>query len=124
MKKSQDRFEVANTSTNGNASFRPEVINMDDLAIMSDMDLIKRHRELHDQKNWAYEQLIDLRPWEEEIAYVRREQQIRQAQRDAHAEYVNKENNAWADEEFHLEPGDFDNAAFVYAASGGRPRWS
>lgn len=108
----------------GWSSQLPEVIDSDVLAGMLDEDLITRLRLLEDEKNKLYEQHADGRPWEEEIAYVRREQQVRRGRRDAHQDYMRKVESElfWA--ESGLPAGDFDNSAYVYAATGGRPRWS
>lgn len=102
----------------------PDVINVDDIAVMKDEDLIVRLRTLEDDKNKAVDGCIDTRPWEEEIAYIRREQQIRRARRDAHLEFERYSEVEFNRTEAGLPPGDFDNLAFVYAATGGKPRWN
>jgi hypothetical protein len=102
----------------------PDVVTIDDLGVMLDEDLIVRLRALEEGKNKGYEANVDLRPWEEEIAYIRREQQIRRTRRDAHAEWVSKDAEEFARIEASLPAGDFDNTAFVYAATGGRPRYN
>ena len=102
----------------------PEVVNVDDLGIMLDEDLIVRLRSLEDDKGKAYDLHLDTRPWEEEIAYVRREQQIRRIRRDSHADYLRKAEQEFVHSEVGLPAGDFDNYNFVHAATGGRPRWN
>lgn len=103
----------------------PEVVTVDVLGTMLDEDLVTRLRALDDEKNRIYENGgADPRPWEEEVAYVRREQQIRRARRDSHAEYVQKAEGEFNRLEASLPAGDFDNSAFVNAANGGRPRWN
>lgn len=102
----------------------PEVVTIDVLGAMLDEDLIVRLRALEDEKGKAYENHQDLAPWEVEIAYIRREQQVRRSRRDNHADYVRKAEEEFARTEAGLPAGDFDNSAFVYAASGGRPRWN
>jgi hypothetical protein len=93
--------------------------------MMLDEDLVVRFRALDDEKNRLYETgSVDPRPWEEEIAYLRREQQIRRIRREAHAEYVQKVDGELNRLEAYLPAGDFDNSAFVYAAQGGRPRFN
>ena len=108
----------------GATSNLPEVINIDVLGVMLDEDLITRLRSLEDDKNQAYENHQDLKPWEEEIAYIRREQQVRRTRRDKHSEFVTKAESEFVRSEVFLPAGDFDNSNFVYAASGGRPRWN
>jgi len=94
------------------------------LGTLQDQDLIVRLRALDDDRNRAFESRLDTRPWEEEIAYVRREQQRRRVWRETHAEYLRKEQQDFERIEATLPSVDFDNSAFVYAASGGRPRWN
>ncbi len=102
----------------------PEIVTIDALATMPDEDLIGRLRALEEEKSKAYEAHVDVRSWEEEIAYIRREQQIRRTRRDAQMEYNRKVESEFAQSEAGLPAGDFDNSVFVYAATGGRPRWN
>jgi hypothetical protein len=102
----------------------PEVVSIDVLGTLLDEDLIVRLRALDDDRNKVIDARGDSRPWEEEIAYVRREQQMRRTRRENHQEFVRKEQKTFDDLEASLPPGDFDNSAFVYAANGGRPRWN
>lgn len=101
----------------------PEVVNVDVLGAMLDEDLIVRLRSLEADKDKAYEAYGEARPWEEEIAYIRREQQIRRIRRDEHSNYVRQSELEFARAEAGLPAGDFDNSTYVYAATGGRPRW-
>lgn len=102
----------------------PDVANMDALAVMQDDELLQRLRGLEDGRLQAFDSHIDTRPWEEELAYVRREQQLRRRRREAHEEYVRRVEDEYALVESQLPAGDFDNLAYVYAATGGRPRWN
>jgi hypothetical protein len=102
----------------------PEIVNIDVLGTLLDEDLIVRLRALDDDRNRAYEARADTVPWETEIAYVRREQQMRRVRRDSHTDYVRREQELFDRAERDLPPGDFDNSVFVYAATGGRPRWN
>ncbi len=97
---------------------------MDVLGAIDDKDLILRFQALDEDRLRAYEAGRDTRPWEEEIAYVRREQQIRRTRRDAHARLTAAAQAEYERIEAGLPQGDFDNSAFVYAAMGGRPRWN
>lgn len=125
MQKNRKRFEGSTVETRHRHEISgivlPDVANMDDLAVMLDEDLIVRLRELEDDKSRAYDAHVDVRPWEVELAYIRREQQIRRNRRDAYAEYVRLLNEE-EQNEYLLPQGDFDNSAYVYAATGGRPR--
>lgn len=131
MQKTRNRSEasggnVSYTSVRRSMVTRPEVVSTDVLETMLDEDLIAHFRALDSSMRLAYESSAqcDLRPWEEEIAYVRREQQVRRGRREAHTAYVQRTEREFNLAEMNLPPGDFDNSAFVYAASGGRPRWS
>lgn len=128
MQKTRKRSE---TSTHGHSAHAhrypaslPEVVSVDVIGTMPDEDLIVRLRALDDDRNRVFEAHLDPRPWEEEIAYIRREQQIRRARRDEHQDYVRRMETEFSLAEFGLPAGDFDNSAYVYAATGGRPRWS
>jgi len=101
----------------------PEVVSIDVLGAMLDEDLIVRLRTLEADKEKTYASYVDTRPWEEELAYIRREQQMRRVRRDTHMEYVRQAELDFARLEASLPAGDFDNSAYVYAASGGRHRW-
>lgn len=97
---------------------------MDELGVMLDEDLNSRLRTLEDDKNKAYESHFETRVWEIEIAYIRREQQMRRIRRDFHFDFERKTKEDFDRLEASLPAGDFDNTAFVYAATGGRPRWN
>lgn len=66
----------------------PEVVNMDDLATMLDDELYAHANAMEHGRARAYDQRHDTTPWEQEIAYARREMQIRQQRRFAHENYV------------------------------------
>lgn len=102
----------------------PDLISTDLLGTMQDEDLLLRLRALEEDCNRAYESGRDTYPWEVEIAYVRREQQIRRGRRDVHARLTAAAQVEFDRIEAALPQGDFDNSTFVYAASGGRPRWN
>lgn len=100
----------------------PDVINVDVLAMMSEVDLIARLRSLEEARLKAYNAQLELRPWEEEIAYVKREQQIRRIRHDKYEEYLREVEEELERAEANLPAGDFDNTAFVHAANCGRTR--
>lgn len=124
MQKNWTQRAATSNGYDGRGSSRhhsgPEIVNIDVLGAMLDEDLIVRLRSLEDEKERTH---LDARPWEEEIAYIRREQQLRRARREAHSEYVRACELEFARSEVGLPAGDFDNSAYVYAATGGRPRW-
>jgi hypothetical protein len=90
---------------------------------MLDEDLMVRANALEDERRRQCA-TVDVRPWEEEVAYVRREQQIRRVRRELHSEWMRRGDEEFNKREATLPAGDFDNSAFVYAATGGRPRWN
>lgn len=106
------------------AVYLPDVINSDVLATMQDNELAQRYRTLDDDRLRAQELGYSTQPWEVELAYVKREQQIRNSHRAIHAEIMRQEQLDFHDSEASLPSGDMDNFAFVYAATGGRPRWN
>lgn len=103
----------------------PEIVDIDVLGSMLDEDLVLRFRDIDEDRTRALESgRPDLRPWEEELAYVRREQQIRRTRRDLHPEITRRIDAENWRIEASLPAGDFDNSAFVYASIGGRMRWN
>lgn len=86
---------------------------MDDLAVMSDEQLHARLRMLSDECSTVYETHHDAKPWEEEVSYIRREQQIRQVRHDAHERYWQAENAASNVDERFLPNADLDNSRFL-----------
>lgn len=107
-----------------NAVYLPEVIDSDALAVLQDNELALRYRALDDDRVRAQELGYSLQPWEVELAYVRREQQIRNERRITHTEISRREQQQFYASDAGLPSGDVDNFAFVFAATGGRPRWN
>jgi hypothetical protein len=66
----------------------PDIVNMDLLATISDDELNNRHQRLENEREALLNGKVSVRAWEEEIAYVRREQGIRRARREAHDAYL------------------------------------
>jgi hypothetical protein len=98
----------------------PDIINVDDLAMMLDEDVINRLNSLCEE----YERILnqgtfDPRPWEEEIAYVKRELQIRRVRHDAHVRYVEQMENDYASAEATAPVADLDNSSFLKAFEEG-----
>lgn len=63
----------------------PDVINSDELALFTDEDLARRAAVLESDRIRAGEYSL---PWEVEIAYVQREQGIRERGHQIHVEYM------------------------------------
>jgi len=102
----------------------PEVISIDVIGTMLDEDVNVRLRLIEEERFKVMDAGGDVRPWEEEVAYLRREQQLRRGRRESHSEWLRSEQEWFDKYEASLPAGDFDNSAYVYAATGGRPRWS
>jgi hypothetical protein len=74
------------SNSNGRDNNAPDQINMDDLAVMPDDELAQWaiHCETERTRTW------NPTPWEVEIAYVRREQQIRKLRADLHVDFLRR----------------------------------
>lgn len=91
----------------------PNVVSVDDLAVMPDDDLIVRLRSLEEDRQKVIDVLLDPRPWEEEVAYIKRELQIRRARHEAHDLYVKELEREAAASEANLPVADLDNSRFL-----------
>ena len=69
----------------------PEQLIIDDIAMMSDEELTSQVRTLEKDREVVLDARLDPRPWEEEVAYIRREQQIRRYRRDAHFNWMSSQ---------------------------------
>lgn len=96
-----------------NALPTPEVVDMDTMATMLDEDLINKLRLLEDEREKVLAQTGDARPWEVELAYLRRELQIRRDRRAAHERYVKSLEKEYVDSEANLPVADLDNSHFL-----------
>ncbi len=91
----------------------PEVANIDVLAIAQDEELVSRLRSLEDDRTKVLDAHLDPKLWEEEVAYLRREMQIRRSRREAHERYVRTLEREYADSEVGLPNADLDNSQFL-----------
>ena len=94
----------------------PELVSVDVLAIMADEDLSSRLRSLEEDRGKVDSAGYETRIWEEDIAYVRREMQIRGQRRRAHEVYVkeqDRERYLDAMYENSLPVADVDNTQFL-----------
>lgn len=66
----------------------PEVVNMDDLAYVSDVDLGARGSLLAGERERVVAAGLDPMPWDVELSYVEREVRIRNVRRMAHERYL------------------------------------
>lgn len=91
----------------------PEIVSIDLMAAANDEDLINRLRSLEEERNKVLDAHLDARPWEEEVAYIRRELQIRRSRREAHERYVRELEREFAEAEANLPVADLDNSHFL-----------
>lgn len=66
----------------------PEVMNYDDIGYLSDETIFDRLSRLENDRAQVLSAGLDPYSWEVEIAYLRREQQIRSARLERHSHYV------------------------------------
>jgi len=91
----------------------PEVVSMDVIAYMSDDDLVLRLRSLEEDMSRVFEARMDTTMWEVEIAYIRREQQLRYRRHPIHVAYMNRLSREFMESEIGLPVADLDNSAFT-----------
>ena len=91
----------------------PDVTAIDVLGITPDEELINRLRSLEESRQKVLDAHLDARLWEEEVAYIRRELQIRRSRRDAHEVYMKKLEREYVDAERNLPVADLDNTNFL-----------
>jgi len=68
----------------------PEIYNMDDIGYMTDEAIHDRTNRLEHERNRLGLLNRDPYLWEIEIAYLRREEQLRQTRAERHAEFMKK----------------------------------
>jgi len=84
---------MSKKNKNFDSDFRndgPEVHNMDDIGYMTDEALYDRANRLENDRNRAIASGRDSYFWEVEIAYLRREQTLRQSRAEVHQEFLKK----------------------------------
>lgn len=94
-----------------NNRFEVAVRNMDDLAVLTDDELINVETDLKIMFEKACKKGFDTKKIEVELAYVHREWQIRADRKAAHTAWLEKTKQEMFDEEKNLP-------AFVHAAPG------
>lgn len=93
----------------------PAIVDTDTLGTMSDDELVTRHRTIDEDRLKVIGMGADPRPWEDELAYSRREMQIRRSRREAHDKYVRQLEREYQDAEANLPSADLDNTNFLRA---------
>lgn len=79
----------------------PEIYSMDDIGYMADEAIHDRANRLENERNRLSSMGTDPYLWEVEIAYLRREQQLRQTRAEKHVEFMQKFGH-------QANPGDLD----------------
>ena len=91
----------------------PVVVSMDTMAAMPDEELINNLRSLEDDRQRLFATDQDATPWEVELAYIRRELQIRRERRVAHERYSKFLEREYVESESNLPVADLDNSYFL-----------
>ena len=92
---------------------RPEVTNMDDIALLIDEDLVTRISSLEEGRNKAVSSGQDPYYWEVELAYFRREYSLRKTRKDIHEKWMVEQIRMLNVDESNLPYADFDNLKYV-----------
>lgn len=80
----------------------PHPINMDEIAVMADDQLYSLQQQLESDRQKVLDYRLDPYFWEVELAYLRRELNIRRVRRDAHEAYLQKNAALFMEEEYFL----------------------
>jgi hypothetical protein len=89
----------------------PAIVSIDELAIATDDDLFTAQKRLESERQIMIARGDDASPWEVELAYIKRELQIRSARSDAHRKF-SSEDDSYQDES-NLEMPDLDNLYYI-----------
>lgn len=109
-----DRFE---SSAKKFSAVQPEIVNMDQLGVLTDDELLNRFRTLEDERERALSSGDDPVVWEVEIAYARREFQLRRIRHNQHDQYLQdleREAREAQKQEERYPVADLDNSAFIF----------
>lgn len=88
MVKASQIASTKKTTTRVQSNSEPEMFHSDVLAVVLDEELSNIAERLEDERLSALKAGRVTRLYEEELAYIRREQQIRSLRRRAHASYI------------------------------------
>lgn len=89
----------------------PAIVSIDELAIATDEDLFSAQKRLEADRQTMLSRDVDATPWEVELAYVKRELQIRSARSEAHRKFL-ADDDSFQDES-NLEMPDLDNLYYI-----------
>jgi hypothetical protein len=95
----------------------PDVMHMDDIAVLTDEALFERIRSLDLDKDKILEAKADPTPWETEACYLRREFQIRRQRHQQHENYLHgldREAEEARRQEEKYPVADLDNSYFMF----------
>ena len=109
-----DVVESSLTKTRNQKKFsKPEVVNMDDIALLLDEELHSKIVSLEDGRNKALSQGHDPYYWEVELAYHKREFLLRRTRHEIHENWVKEQISLSNIDESSLPSPDFDNLNYV-----------
>lgn len=94
----------------------PDVANMDDIAVLTDEELVEAISRLDVERRKVLSERCDAKDWEIELCYLRREMQIRRKRRETHdsfMESLSAEDKELRKLEKTLPVADFDNTVFM-----------
>ena len=92
---------------------KPEVVNMDDIALLLDEELHSKITSLEEGRNKAMSQGYDPYYWEVELAYHKRESSLRRVRHEIHENWVKEQISLSNIDESNLPSPDFDNLKYV-----------
>lgn len=123
MAKNKKQSYVENSSDHGTYvastprvqvnSHDPDILNMDDISYVSDDELFSKLSSYEATRGKMIAKGQDPYLWEIEIAYLRREVQIRRARRESHDRYMAEQARESTVDESSLPYPDFDNLKYV-----------
>jgi len=112
-KKSKKQDHNVKQETHRKSEPRPDITNMDDIALLLDEDLMARISQLDEGRNRALGSGHDPYYWEVELAYHKREQGLRRVRREIHDRWSAEQINTYNSDESNLPYADFDNLKYV-----------
>lgn len=121
MQKSRNRRVASSEQTHNEQEPRqkkypvaiPDIIDFDALSIMLDEDLNSHIMALEDARDQVSISNLDPQQWEIEVAYARREQQLRRTRKIAHEQYLRALDQESNFDDRDLPVADLDNSRFT-----------
>jgi hypothetical protein len=95
----------------------PDIAHMDDLATLTDDQLLDTLRKLELDRDKVLDARMDPKPWETEASYIRREIQLRRRRHELHDQYLvalDREMMEAQRLENSYPVADLDNSSFMF----------